>query len=255
MKSLRLFEFEDLEWFPQPIRDAGTDFLRFMWEVGKTYMPIVPLLKKALLEARTYEIVDLGSGGGGPTVAIYQELLKTGLSVRLTLSDKFPNLQAFRYARQRTNGEIAFVDGPVDARAVPPHLTGFRTMFATLHHFPPDLVRGILQDALRQQSPIGIFDFAPFPSLLPPSWPLLANPLGVLLATPFVRPFRWSRLFWTYVLPIVPLFFLWDVFVSGLRLYSVRKLEEIVNSLPPNDYVWHVGSQRQITYLIGYLNR
>lgn len=72
---------------------------------------------------------------------------------------------------------------------------------------------------------------------------------------PLVRPFRWSRLFWTYIVPIVPFYVTWDALVSGLRLYAVEELQGIVATLPPNDYVWEIGQDptaRFITYLIGY---
>ena len=49
---------------------------------------------------------------------------------------------------------------------------------------------------------------------------LLLTPLAVGLATPFIRPFRWSRLFWTYVIPLVPLTCWWDGVVSQLRAYT-----------------------------------
>ena len=254
MRRIRLFEWEDLDWFPKPIRDAGGDIVHFMWESGKAHKPIVSRLKDALAKTGSQEILDLGSGGGGPVVAIYKELVKSGLAIRVTLTDKFPNLSAFKYASERTNGGVDFLEEPVDATAVPPHLSGFRTMFLTLHHFRPEMVRRILQDAVDRGYPIGIFDLS---ARTPPPLPMmfLGNPLGVLLATPFVRPFRWSRLFWTYLIPIVPIFVGWDAFVSGLRLYSVRELQEIVDGLDTNDYVWEIGRepfQRSITYLIGY---
>jgi hypothetical protein len=51
----------------------------------------------------------------------------------------------------------------------------------------------------------------------------------------------WRRLFWTYVAPIVPLLVPWDGLVSGLRLYSLNELREIVEGLPSNDYRWEIG--------------
>ncbi len=218
------------------------------------YKPIVPRLRDALAKTGSSEVLDLGSGGGGPVVAIYEELVKSGIRVRMTLSDKFPNLAAFNYARGRTDGGVDYVEEPVDATAVPSHLAGFRTMFASLHHFRPELVRRILQDAVDQHCPIGVFDMT---AMTPPpkSFLLLGNPLSHLLVAPFVRPFHWSQLLWTYLIPMVPLFVAWDGLVSGLRLYSLRELREIVASLPANDYVWEMGSERfprSITYLIGY---
>ena len=45
-----------------------------------------------------------------------------------------------------------------------------------------------------------------------------AHSRRVLLATPFILPFRWSRLFWTYIVPALPLVLTFDVVVSLLRL-------------------------------------
>lgn len=257
VKRPRLFEFEDLAWFPRSIRDAGTDFLRFAWEVSGAYKPIAVRLAAILSRARDSEILDLGSGGGGPIAPICAQLAESGQEVRITLSDKFPNLAAFEYVAKRTQGRVRFIGESVDATAVPADLPGVRTLFGVLHHFPPPVLRDILQDAVNKQRTICAFDFsARTPP--PPLIALLGNPLGVLLATPFVRPFRSSRLLWTYVIPIMPLFYTWDALVSGLRLYSVNELQEVVSSLQPNDYAWEIEREafpRSITCLVGRPNK
>jgi hypothetical protein len=73
-----------------------------------------------------------------------------------------------------------------------------------------------------------------------------------------MRPFRWSRLFWTYVIPIVPFVVLFDGVVSCLRTYRPRELREIIGKLTGSEYEWKVGeylgmqNSMSITYLIGY---
>lgn len=258
MKRPRLFELEDLSWFPRSIRDAGTDFLRFQWQACGAAKPIAARLGNALSRAGSAEILDLASGGGGPTLAVYHELARSGCQVHVTLSDRFPNFAAFRYLSAQAAGGIDFVPEPVDATAVPRELQGLRTMFAAVHHFRPHLVGAILEDAVRQRAGIALFDFTAPPSPPPPMVALLGNPVGILLATPFVRPFRWTRLFWTYLIPIVPLFFAWDAFVSGMRLYRVDEFREIVHGLSHNDYVWEIGQEpfpRSLTYVIGLPQR
>jgi hypothetical protein len=254
MRRFHLFELEDQSWFPKSIRDAGTDMLRFMWQVGNGYKPMASRLMETLVKTGANEIIDLGSGGGGPAVAIYEELVRSGCAVRITLTDKFPNLPAFNRARERFNGGVDFLEEPIDATAVPPNLSGLRTMFAALHHFRPEMVRRILQDTVDQGRSIAVFDLS---ARRPPplSFMLLGNPLGVLLVTPLIRPFRWSRLFWTYVIPAVPLCLPWDAFISGLRLYSIQELQELVAELKADDYAWEIGREGfggSITYLIGY---
>jgi hypothetical protein len=87
-------------------------------------------------------------------------------------------------------------------------------------------------------------------------WPLVqGTPLRVLLTTPLIRPFRRSRLFWTYVVPALPLVLLFDEIVSLLRLYSVEDLRDLTAGL--DQYERDIGTVQarpvplRITYLIG----
>ena len=253
MKQSHFFELDDQSWLPQQILDASTDGLRFKWEILKLNMTIVPRLQEVLLKTGDQEIIDLESEGGGPAVAIHRELAKSDCDVLLALTDKFPNVAAFRYAREQSVGEVDFLDESVDATAVPSHLQVLRTLFASLHHFQPELVRSILQDAVDRRCPIAIFDFSPrVPP--PPLLLLMSTPPGELLTTPFMQPFRWSCLFWTYVIPVVPFYVAWYAFVSGLRLHSLEELQTLVKGLRSDDYAWAIGREASalwLTYLIG----
>ncbi len=251
---IHLFELEDQRWFPEAIRDAGTDFIRFVAEIGNPYKPIIPLLSRALDETGSREILDLCSGGGGPMAGLVPQLAENGWEGTVTLTDKFPNLAAFEYLRGCSDGAIGFIEQPVDASAVEPHLTGFRTLFTSFHHFPPDTASRILQDAVDQRRPIGVFEQTERSIL--PALTTLIGPLFVLLVTPFIRPVRWSRFLWTYLIPVVPFYVMWDGFVSCLRTYSPDELQGVVDGLDCEDYVWEIGQEASrpapITYLLGY---
>jgi hypothetical protein len=139
-------------------------------------------------------------------------------------------------------------------------MTGMRTMFEGFHHFTPEQARLILQDAFEKRAAIGIFEA----SLKPPQGPIifLLSPLmtllGYLFVTPFIRPLTWSRVIWTYLLPVVPLATCWDGLVSFLRVYSPKDLEELTRSLAHKDYIWEIGQASTgtplfvFTYLLGY---
>lgn len=254
MSRVHLFELEDQPWFPKAIRDAGTDFLRFVAEVAKPYRPVVPRLHRALTATGSQSILDLCSGGAGPIVAIQEELAGSGFEIPVTMTDKFPNRAAFEHAWRRSAGKVNFVDAPVDAAAVPPNLGGFRTLFTSLHHFRPEAAKRILQDAVDQHRPIGVFEMTERSIL-----PILTIPLllvALLASTLFIRPFRWSRLLWTYLIPVVPVFITWDAFVSCLRTYSIKELRELVDSLDCEGYYWEIGVEAArpvpVSYLIGY---
>ena len=171
------------------------------------------------------------------------------------LTDKYPNLPGFERASRLTNQVISFHPQPVDPTQVPGNLLGFRTMFSAFHHFQPEQACAVLADAVRNRQGIAIFE-ATQRHPLALLFTLLA-PLGVLVATPFIRPFRWSRLLWTYLLPLVPLVTLFDGLVSCLRTYSVQDLRKLTAKLGTKDYHWEVGIAKSkmtpmpITYLLG----
>ena len=56
---------------------------------------------------------------------------------------------------------------------------------------------------------------------------MLVLPWLAVLAAPFVRPFRLERLFWTWVIPVVPFVLMFDGIVSCLRTYSPAELAQL----------------------------
>lgn len=251
---LHLFELEDQPWFPAVIRDFATDYLQFVERLFALHRPVVPLLADALTRAKTTTVVDLCAGGGGPVVALRQELGDVGLNVRFVLTDKFPNVPAFQALSAKDPGIDGFRES-VDAADVPRELTGFRTVFNAFHHFKPSDARAVLESAVTARQPIGIFEI-PERKI----WIVIATVLftpATLLVTPFIRPFRWTRLLFTYLIPLVPLTCLWDGFVSQLRAYTPQEMAGLASSLGDVGYQWNAGKVRAsgrsapLTYLIG----
>jgi hypothetical protein len=129
-------------------------------------------------------------------------------------------------------------------------------MFTSFHHFAPEEARDILQDAADAGEGIGIFEITErTPSAIGfvVAWVALLF-FGAL----WVRPFRWSRLLWTYLIPIIPFVLVVDGVVSCLRSYRPPELQEIVKQLTANRYQWEIGEiagnfgKPPITYLIGH---
>ena len=250
------FELEDQPWFPAVIRDLATDYLLFMETTFALHRPVVNLLAENLRAAQSEQVIDLCSGGGGPILRLQQALAAEGLDVRFTLTDRFPNIEAFQRAAAQSQGKVGFVLEPVDARSVLARLTGFRTMCNAFHHFRPVEAIAVLRDAAEAGQPIGIFEIPDrkLSTLIPM---LLLTPLMVALATPFIRPFRWRRLLWTYVLPVVPLTIWWDGIISQLRAYTPEELERLAAAVGVENYSWRGGqvpigsTPGRLTYLLG----
>lgn len=253
---LQLFELEDLPWFPRVLRDLATDYLHFVERSLHLERPVVPILADAVLASGAHGLVDLCSGAGGPVPSLQRALAAQGLDLPVTLTDRFPNLEAFRDLEVASKGRITFVSQPVDARAVPRDLLGFRTIFNSFHHFRPTDAGAVLRNAVEARQPIGVFEIPERRAILLPLF--LLSPVLALLVTPFIRPFRWRRLFWTYLLPLVPLTCFWDGIVSVLRAYTVAELEGLARSVSSDGYAWQVGrvpigaTPGHVTYLWGY---
>ncbi len=274
MRRVQFIELHEQSWFPSSLRDDVTDAMQFGFNLLHAYAPTAPLLQSVIdsggyrtnhgqpstsQSSATQSIVDMCSGGGGPWLDLARQLQcreaagdSAGLQVWLT--DKYPNLDAFQSVSASSDHHITFYPEPVDAMKVPGTLKGLRTMFTSFHHFPPEDARAILQNAVDAGESIGIFEAT---KRAPSTVGLIF--VGILLMfvhTPRIRPFRWSRLLWTYLIPVIPLVLLFDGVVSCLRTYRPEELRDMVEKLTSCQYQWEIGElatgKMPVTYLIGY---
>lgn len=252
-----LFEFEDLSWFPDTLRQSMTDYLRYLITKVGFYRPVVPLIIEGMNRSNASQVIDLCSGGGGAIEQIQNDLMKvSGAEIRIILTDKFPNKSAYEFLSAKTGNKISFLDTSVDAAAVPSTLNGFRTIFSGFHHFDKIIAKAVLKNAVEAQSGIGIFDGGD-KHILAVLAILVFHPLLFFFFTPFFRPFRLSRLFFTYIIPIIPFCTVWDGIVSIIRLYRANDLLQIAKEVEPSEYQWSSGKKKckfglHVTYLIGY---
>jgi hypothetical protein len=116
----------------------------------------------------------------------------------------------------------------------------------------------VLRNAAQARQPIGVFEMIPERSVPALMMMLAVTPVMVALTTPFIRPFLWRRLLWTYVLPVVPLTCWWDGVVSLLRAYTVRELERLASEVAVEGFSWRAGqvpigsTPGKMTYLLGW---
>jgi len=253
MGRIDLFEFEDQSWFPQLFRNFGTDFLRFLANKTQMYKPIIPIIEKGIDAVEVNQIIDVASGSTGGLLGLNDSLLRLFPDLLVHVTDYYPNLPGFEYINDKAFN-FDYVDGQIDARNIPKELWGFRTLFLAFHHFNPKDAVQVLQDAVDKDVPIGIFEAQErrFLSILG----MLFSPITVLLTTPFIMPFSWKRYFFTYIIPIVPLFVLWDGVASCFRTYSVAEMKALVKQVKNQEtYDWEIERIKSgpgvILYLLG----
>ncbi|HEY7353189.1 MAG TPA: hypothetical protein VH596_10535 [Terriglobales bacterium] len=267
MRRVQFIELHEQPWFPSSLRDDVTDAVQFGFNLFRSYEPIAPLLQTLIDPGGNgtkgpRAVIDMCSGGGGPWLDLSRKLksLDNGNSagLQIWLTDKYPNIEAFKNLSAASDHDrdwhISYFPEPVDAMNVPRALKGLRTMFTSFHHFSPEDARAILQNAVDAGESVGIFEIT---RRAPSTIGIIF--LGVLLMflhTPRIRPFRWSRLLWTYLIPIIPLVLLFDGVVSCLRTYRPQEMREIVEKLTSCQYQWDIGelagNRAPVTYLLGY---
>lgn len=240
VKRWHAFEFEDMSWFPGMLRDFMTDYLAMAVEVLDLFSPVHNVLLRGLKRAEPKRVVDLASGSGRVWSKLGPALRESVPELQITLVDAYPNLAGWARMAAELPGLVSFEHKPVEATEVGQDLKGLRTMFLAFHHFPPPVAQGILADAVEYGQPIAIFEGQRRDLRHLVQFAL--SPVGVLMLTPWIRPFRWQRLVFTYLLPIVPLLVGWDGVVSVLRTYSGDEMRGLISRADPNQtFEWEIG--------------
>ena len=250
MRRVNLSEIHEQAWFPAKLRDDVTDTLQFIFNSVRFYRPIASRLGAAIRASGAHRVIDLCSGGGGPWLWLHGELAREKCAgLEITLTDRYPNLAAFRLAQEASGGAIGFCAEPIDAQKIPPPLCGFRTIFSSVHHFPPNEVVAMLRSAVERGEGIGFFEAAE----RRPRTILYAcvMPVAALLLVPFMKEFRFARLVWTYLLPVIPFVLLFDGVLSCLRAYTPDELREMASCAAASNYGWEIGEAGAVTYLLG----
>ena len=243
MKRIHLFEFEDLAWFPDWLRRALTRLIVVMHKVLKSDEQLTELLAPLIRETKSDKIIDLCSGSGGPMPDVVKSLNKDGFeNLSLTLTDLYPNKKVAESINVLENN-ITYKTEPVDAANPSNSLVGLRTMISSFHHMKPEIAKQILISAFQSRQPICIFEISDnsYPKFL--WWATIPiNILTCLIVTPMVRPMTWQQLIFTYLIPIIPLFFAWDGAVSNARTYTIKDLDILLEDLRSSDYHWESGT-------------
>ncbi|MES2588804.1 MAG: hypothetical protein V4622_07470 [Bacteroidota bacterium] len=244
MKRFHALEWEDLSWFPSSWRDFGTDYLSFVARKFDIYKVILPVLEKGLKASKNEKWIDCASGGGSAILTLIEPLKEKFPNLKVKLSDFYPNIKTFQRIKEESQHEIDFEINSIDATNIPElHQGKFRTMFASFHHFRPKQALAILQNAVDTNSPIAIFE--PVGRNFFSFFSMLFVILNVLIFTPFIRPFRLSVLPFIYIIPLIPLYILWDGLASIFRNYSVKEMEDLVSNLSNKEkFVWEIGVKK-----------
>jgi len=226
-----MYELEDQPWFPRLLREFQTGYIGYLTARWAGYSRLLPLLHDPQCTAR--EQVDLCSGSGEPAITVFGGVARF---THLILTDLYPQHGVIQDAH------ITYDQRPMDARSFEPRSGTCYTMFNALHHFDDrDKVR--LVHKLRAAGAEALLVEVLEPTVLCLCKVVLASTLGVLVFTPFVRPFSLARLLLTYVIPINIITITWDGLVSVLRSRSKSRYRALFAADPQGITVHHLQSR------------
>ena len=229
MKRVEVMEFEDQSWFPSWLRSCMTNNIVVMARFLGVRHALSSLLSTALKKTGARTVVDLGSGAGGVMPEVMDTLREHAdfSEVRLTLTDKYPNLPAASAFNASESESVRYCEESVDATTLSDAPAGLKTMVNCFHHMSPTQARSILASAVEKREPILIYEMAGHQTPPFPVW-LLFLPIGFVMVflmafvkSAFVRPFTPQQAIFTYAIPLIPLFYAWDGQASMPRIYRL----------------------------------
>jgi hypothetical protein len=226
-----LQELEDYNWFPSTLRKYQLEFIGCLVNWFGFYKPIVPILNRLLIYAKPNKIIDLCSGSGEPAIYVQNFLSK---NVEIMLTDKFPPKTTLPNYNLQS----------VDVLTINPEKKVVFTMYNAFHHFGNKQQQDILQKFYTNQSSILIVEILT-PNLLCMLNVIFSSTIGQLLLTPFIKPFSFWRLFFTYVIPINIFTVMYDGIISVVKSKSQTQYQMLINTITTTNYCFEVLSIKQ----------
>jgi len=221
-------ELEDLPYFPSWLRNFQTEFIGYVVMRFQVYRPFIKYIRSLSLPPQP--MIDLCSGSGQPAIHIFKE---SPCFDHLTLSDKFPNT-----VFQADN--ITYLPHSMDVIEMEFQSGACYTMFNALHHFKDEDKLKIAQKMVASGSSCFFVEILE-PHLLCCIKVLLMTTIGNLLLTPFIKPFSFARLLFTYIIPINILTITYDGVVSVFKSGSVNQYKKLFSSFGHSIQVFKLG--------------
>jgi hypothetical protein len=209
-------ELEDKSWFPESFRNYQTDFIGFACVKLNIYKKFSDYLSKLAFPGQT--MTDLCSGSGEPAVSIFR---RSGQFERLYLSDKFPN-------KNFPSGDpyMIYDQTPQDVLKMDFRAGTCYTMFNAFHHFSKQEKLELAEKLQASGSHTFLVEILE-PRLICLIKVLLMSTLGCIVLTPFIRPFSFRRLIFTYIIPVNILTITFDGVVSVFKSKSIRYYRQL----------------------------
>ncbi|MGB5244612.1 MAG: hypothetical protein WBN50_13410 [Lutimonas sp.] len=224
MKRKQAPQISNSKWFPNFLTRCVHEFMTWFVIKVNAAKPFIPLIEEGLQHAERIVVINKKCGAGFETV---DRLLDEKIKRVFVDADNFTASEE-----------------------------GLYLSVNSFHQFTLDEAKDILQQIAENKQPVVVVE-GNNDSLWQVFGMTVIVPLTVLLTAPFVKPFRFVRIIFTYILPVLPFVTFFDGFMALFKLYAPKDLDELTTSIKTEGYSWRTGKLDngrggKIIYLIGY---
>ncbi len=222
-------ELEDYAWFPAILRRFQTEFIGSMVAWTHIYRPIAPLLDAMMHENNTRKMIDLCSGSAHPVLYLTQFWEN---AVQIHLTDKFPTEPVLsesvphQIIVRRTSYDVLSASFSKDT---------IYSMFNAFHHFNDQEQVYILEQFEKANAPFLIVEILQ-PNLFEIVKIAVTTTIGQLFTAPFIAPFSWRRILFTYIIPVNLLTVTVDGIISVTKSKTATAYQQLANRVQTTDY-------------------
>lgn len=224
MKRKQAPQITNAKWFPNFLTLCVYEFMTWFVNKVNAAKPFIPVIEEGLQHADRIVVIDKRCGAGFATV---DSLLNDKVKRVFVRSDNFTASEE-----------------------------GLYLSVNSFHQFSVNDAKDLLTQISIKKQPVVIVE-GNNDSLWQVFGMTVIVPLTVLLTAPFVKPFRYERIIFTYIIPVLPFVTFFDGFMALFKLYAPKDLDELTASIKTDGYYWRSGKLDngrggKIIYLIGY---
>lgn len=227
-------ELEDYSWFPLSLRRYQADYIGSLVKWLSVYQPLVAQLDELSNSTKADTIQDLCSGSGIP--AIYMLERAKNIS-QMLLSDKYPD------GSFKDDQKLKYIKTSTDVIELVPQPGVCYTMYNAFHHFSPCEQKQLISKMAENKNGF-LFAEILHPGILTIIRIVFAATVLQLLTAPFIKPFSFKRLFFTYFIPFNLLTVLYDGLISVTRSGAHNYYCSLFENMSGNDFIISVEQCR-----------
>lgn len=257
MGRKQAFQFTSQPWFPSFLRKQVDEFLDFMVRLPRANRPFLPLFDELLAHSKARVVVGFDGQDGGGLAHIASEVGgPRNAELSVVLADE-------RWSPARVERVEELAARPVEVLTCPAREAaerfkgrGVGVYINSFHRLGRGEDRAALAELVNRDLDVFIGE-GNNNSLWQVVGMTVFVPVLMFLFTPLVKPFRLSRLFFTYLVPVIPFVVVWDGLAALFRLHRPEDFEALAKSVGRSDYVWKAGKRQNgrggyVIYLLGY---